>query len=40
MDLTKFGNYALIYSTDRREPSRANWQALLGREGVQEVQRF
>jgi GWxTD domain-containing protein len=40
MDLTKFGNYALIFTTDRREPSRANWQALLGREGVQEVQRF
>jgi GWxTD domain-containing protein len=40
MDLTQFGNYALIWTDDRREPSRPNWQSLLGPEGVQDVQRF
>jgi GWxTD domain-containing protein len=40
MDQTQFGNYALIYTDDRREPSRPNWQALLGPEGVLDVQRF
>src|SRR5882762_5141018 len=40
MDLTQFGNYALIWTDDRREPSRPNWQSMLGPEGVQDVQRF
>jgi len=40
MDLTQFGNYALIWTDDRREPSRANWQSLLGPEGVEDVARF
>jgi GWxTD domain-containing protein len=40
MDLTQFGNYALIWTDDRREPSRPNWQSLLGPEAVQDVQRF
>ena len=40
MDMTQFGNYALIWTDDRREPSRANWASLLGPEGVQDVQRF
>ena len=40
MDLTRFGNYALIYTDDRREPSRPNWEELLGTEAVQDVQRF
>lgn len=40
MDLTQFGNFALIWTDDRREPSRPNWQSLLGPEGVQDVQRF
>jgi hypothetical protein len=40
LDQTRFGNYALIWTDDRREPSRPNWQELLGRDGVQEVQRF
>jgi GWxTD domain-containing protein len=40
MDLTQFGNYALIWTDDRREPSRPNWQSLLGPEGVQDVERF
>ena len=40
MDLTQFGNYALIWTDDRREPIRPNWASLLGPEGVQDVQRF
>ena len=40
MDMTQFGNYALIWTDDRREPSRPNWASLLGPEGVQDVQRF
>ena len=40
MDLTQFGNYALIWSDDRREPIRPNWQSLLGPEALLDVQRF
>ena len=40
MDLTQFGNYVLIWSDDRREPIRPNWQSLLGPEGVEDVARF
>jgi GWxTD domain-containing protein len=40
MDFTQFGNYALIWTDDRREPSRPNWQSLLGPEAVEDVQRF
>lgn len=40
LDQTRFGNYALIWTDDRREPSRPNWQELLGRDAVQEIQRF
>ena len=40
LDQTGFGNYALIWTDDRRELSRANWQDLLGREAVQDVERF
>ncbi|MGH9262719.1 MAG: GWxTD domain-containing protein, partial [Acidimicrobiales bacterium] len=39
-DQTGFGNYVLIWTDDRREPSRPNWEALLGPEGVQDVMRF
>ena len=39
-DQTQFGNYALIWTNDRREPSRPNWQELLGPEGVLDVERF
>ena len=39
-DVTRFGNYVLIWTDERREPSRPNWQDLLGPEAVQEVQRF
>jgi GWxTD domain-containing protein len=40
LDQTQFGNYVLIYTDDRRELSRPNWQALLGPEAVVDVERF
>jgi GWxTD domain-containing protein len=40
LDQTLFGNYALIWTDDRREPSRPNWQEMLGPEAVIEVERF
>jgi len=40
LDQTLFGNYTLIWTNDRREPSRPNWQELLGPEAVTEVERF
>lgn len=40
LDQTLFGNYALIWTDDRREPSRPNWQEMLGPEAVLEVARF
>lgn len=39
-DETGVGNYALIWTNEQREPSRANWMELLGSEGVQDVERF
>jgi GWxTD domain-containing protein len=40
LDHTGLGNYQLIYTNDRFEPSRADWTALLGAEAVQDVERF
>jgi GWxTD domain-containing protein len=40
LDQTGFGNFALIWTDDRRELSRANWRDLLGREAVLDVERF
>lgn len=40
LDQTLFGNYVLIWTDDRREPSRPNWQEMLGPEAVIEVERF
>jgi GWxTD domain-containing protein len=37
MDLTRFGNYKLIYTNDRREPSRPDWMDLLGEEGLRDL---
>jgi GWxTD domain-containing protein len=39
-DLTGFGNYVLIYTTDIHEVSRPNWWELLGREAMEDVLRF
>ena len=40
LDPTGFGNYVLIWTSDRREPSRPNWEELLGPEAVIEIERF
>ena len=40
LDQTLFGNYVLIWTSDRREPSRPNWEELLGPEAVTDVERF
>lgn len=40
MDLTRFGNYKLIYTDDRREPSRPDWQELLGPDGLKDLQQI
>ncbi len=40
MDLTRFGNYSLIYTNDLTEASRPNWRELLGSEAWDEVLRF
>jgi GWxTD domain-containing protein len=40
LDETKFGNYALIYTDEQREPSRGNWEQILGPAAVQDVTRF
>ena len=40
MDMTQFGNYTLIWTDDRREPSRPDWESLLGPAALQDVERF
>jgi hypothetical protein len=40
MDLTRFSNYTLIYTNDRREQSRPDWMDLLGTDGVTDVDNF
>jgi len=40
IDLTGFGNYALVYSNDPAEPSRPDWWVLMGDEYADEVRRF
>lgn len=39
-DLTRFGNYALIWTNDRFEASRPDWRLLLGAEAIEDVVRF
>lgn len=39
VDLTRFGNYVLVWSNDRRERSEPNWRQLLG-PAAYEVLRF
>ncbi len=39
-DLTRFGNFDLVYTNDRRERSRPDWQDLLGPNAVQDVEQF
>jgi len=40
MDQTGLGNYALIGTNDRREPSRQGWQRILGADGTREAYQF
>jgi GWxTD domain-containing protein len=39
-DETGLGNYALLWTNEQREPSRANWEEVLGPEVVLDIQRF
>jgi GWxTD domain-containing protein len=39
-DMTRFGNYALIWTNDRFETSRPDWRLLLGPQAVEDVARF
>ena len=40
LDLTRLGNYSLIYSSDREERSPADWSTLLSSEAIAEILRF
>ena len=40
VDLTRFGNYTLVYTDDLLEPSRPDWTELLGSEAYLDVTRF
>jgi GWxTD domain-containing protein len=40
VDLTRFGNYVLVWTNDRQEKSEPNWRQLLGYEAYEEVMRF
>jgi GWxTD domain-containing protein len=39
-DETGVGNYVLLWTDERREPSRSNWEDILGPEAVEDIQRF
>lgn len=40
VDITRFGNYVLVYSNDPREPSRSDWRNLLGDDGYEDALTF
>jgi GWxTD domain-containing protein len=40
LDLTQFGNYTLIWTDDRTEPTLPNWSVLLGQEATVDAFRF
>ena len=40
VDLTRFGNYVLVYAADAAEASQPSWRQLLGREAYEQVLRF
>ena len=40
LDLTRFGNYALIWTNDPHESTRPDWRILLGPEAVDDAMRF
>lgn len=40
VDVTRFGNYVLVYTNDLREPSRPDWPRLLSVEAYEDVLRY
>jgi len=40
VDLTRFGNYSLVYSTDKSEPTRSDWRALMGWDAYDDILNF
>lgn len=40
VDRTRLGNYALIYSNDRRETSLPNWQSYMNDDALREIANF
>jgi GWxTD domain-containing protein len=40
LDETGLGNFALLYTNDRFEVSRPDWEAILGNAAVEDVLRF
>jgi GWxTD domain-containing protein len=40
LDLTRFGNYALVWTNDLAETVRPDWYVLLGPEAVEDAMRF
>jgi len=39
-DLTRFGNYALIWTDEQLEPTRVDWRLLLSPEALKDIARF
>jgi len=40
MDMTRLGNYSLLYTNDRTETSVPNWATKLSNDAIQEITRF
>jgi GWxTD domain-containing protein len=40
VDETGIGNWALVYTDNRREPSRASWQSLFHEDDLERIQTF
>ena len=40
LDRTRLGNYTLLYTNERREPSLPDWEDILGPEAVEDINRF
>ena len=40
LDETRLGNYSLIWTNERREPSLPGWEDILGPEAVEDIRRF
>jgi GWxTD domain-containing protein len=40
VDLTRFGNYTLVFSNDPREPTRPQWRQLLGDDEYEDALNF